>query len=629
MPIKNITVITFITIIMFIFFSFPVAAQETCFTVQSEGTTRYYCEGVFNGDECERDDPNLRLSDDDSCRVVAQGETCQYTEEQNDGLYVCTGSFQRVEGSTQLSCQYNRNVSTNCQKEETYRQTTATQSAQTCRDPKGCDLTPQNYRAPQHSDYTLSNIENSLLYSLVGCKVGGEGGVSFVIENEKAVPKVVPCNPGSGATRTLTNVMVALYQPPTSSVQYLAHLGENLGLIKPAFAQVGGSGAGIINPILSLWQVIRNIAYLAFILIFLVVGLMVMFRQRINPQVVITAQQALPGLAIGLILVTFSYFLAALMVDTAFVGVQLVGQTFTASGSANVLNIEDLRRSSNIFEMFFSTSRLENVGDLMGGIGRTLGSILGGGTGANITASVVIPAIIGAIIGTILMPGGGTLLGIGAGTAIGTGIGAASVGIVSLIIPLILIIALLIQFFRLLWGLISSYIAILVGTITGPLIIMFGSIPGKGGALSMWWKTILGNALVFPAVFAGFLFAGMILGLPTEAFGNSAPPLFGGLSVELLRLILAYGIILGTPAIPGMVKRAMGVPDIQGIPQTAMGAVTAGAMVAQTAFTRGRGRFWRGSARSGEPPTGPWAEWARGRGWIPQRETARQQPANQ
>lgn len=90
----------------------------------------------------------------------------------------------------------------------------------------------------------------------------------------------------------------------------------------------------------------------------------------------------------------------------------------------------------------------------------------------------------------------------------------------------------------------------------------------------MWWKTLLANALIFPVVFAGFLFVGVILGDSTQ--WQKAPPLFGGISVELLKLLVAYGVLLGLPALPDLVKNALGVKDIPGIPQAAIGGFLAG-----------------------------------------------------
>lgn len=555
------------------------------------------------------------------------GKPCLYNQEQNDGIYVCDGSWQlQDETNTQLVCKYNPGVNPACKKVNPDSSTT--NSSSTSKTPVPVDS--NNYKAPQHSNYTVVNLEHSLF-----CELTGMSPVDKCLGiTDDGSRKIVLYNPGTGggAFASLNNFMVAMYtNPPTSTSQYLASLKNNF-LVKPAYAQVGGSGAGIVEPIRILWQVTRNLSYVAFILVFVAVGFLIMMRARINPQTVISAQAALPGLVVGLILVTFSYFLAALLIDTSFVAVQLVGQVFiqvdsnpTQCGSTtnnpiltptrnctnNVLNVGELKNSSNIFNLFMSTVQFpQNVAQITGGTFNTISSVFGGGNTGN-ALTFLIPAVIGAIIGTIVFPGAGTLAGIGAGigagTALGVGAGAIFTGIIGLIVPLILIIALLIQFFRLLWKLIGSYIALLVTTVIGPFVILYSSIPGKGGSMSFWWKTLLANSLVFPAVFAAFLFAGMILSTSPESW-KASPPLFGGLSTELLRLIIAYGIILGTPAIPDLVKNALGVKDIAGIPQEAMAGIRLGGNVAGTAAPDlGRGVATGGSRILAERATAPGA----------------------
>lgn len=427
----------------------------------------------------------------------------------------------------------------------------------------GCTLTKETYTAPLHTNYTLDNTASGLLCMLgAGSPYGCVNRELIEISKDSSMRQfkytyTYDYVPGGGAIGGLAKVMVAMYQsPPTSTVQYLADLGQNFGLAKPAYAQVGGSGAGIIEPIKILWQFTRNLTYVLFIIVFVVVGFMIMFRTKINPQTVISAQAALPGLVIGLILVTFSYFIAALIIDTSFLGIQVVANIFVqvknSSGKTiNVLDINSLKDSSNALHLYFSSFQfIENVRDLFTGIGGIFTSV---GSGIVQSVPLLIILIFSVIPGAIL----------------------ATTAIASLLIPLILIIALVIQFIRLLIKLIFAYIALLVTTIFGPFIIIFASIPGRGGALGVWWRTLLGNALVFPAVFAAFLFAGFILGTDTSSW-KGAPPLFGGLPTELLRLIIAYGIILGTPAIPDMVKKALGVPDLKGIPEAAMAGAASG-----------------------------------------------------
>lgn len=387
-------------------------------------------------------------------------------------------------------------------------------------------------------------------------------------------------NQVGGVAAGLSNLIALTYTtPPLSSKTYLADLGKNLGIVQPAYAQapagVVGSGQGIINPVLALWKVTRNMAYLGFVFVFLAIGFMIMFRQRINPQTVVTAQSALPGLVIGLILVTFSYFIASLLIDIAFVGMQLVAQLFIQvinNGGKNAFgdaaSINNLAQNSNAFHLFGSgvIKIPSEIGNIFANTQAVYGAIFGGG---NMGIAMLVTGVIGLIVGFLA----GGPVGAAIGGSIG-GLGPLSIpGIISIILPLILVIALLIQFFRLLFGLISTYVQLLVSTVIGPFIILFSSLPGRGGVLSTWWRSLLANSLVFPAVFAAFLFAGVIL---ATGNWNASPPLFGGLPTELLRLILAYGIMLGTPAIPDLVRQAFGVKPPQGFVSAALGGFAAG-----------------------------------------------------
>lgn len=410
---------------------------------------------------------------------------------------------------------------------------------------------------------------NSLFFGLI-CQLTGIPAIpkkrcpAYDISGTLGAYNMVP---GAGAIGSLTGAMVAMYaHPPTSTAQYLADLGGNFGLIEPAYAQVQGSGEGIIRPIKQLWQVTRNFAYLLFIVIFIAVGFMIMFRQKLDAQHVIQIQNALPGLIIGLILVTFSYFISALLVDLSFIGMRLIAQIFIQTGLGNAFDtgsgagIQNLANNSNIFNLFTTSTRpLQNIGEVVSGTQDLLNSVAGTPT----PLTILISGVIGGIIGWLVL-GGPWGFALGAGAIAGGGTSL----IIGLIVPLTLVVALLVQFFRLLLQLITAYITILVSTIVAPFIILYASLPGKGGSLSLWWKTILAHSITFPAVFGAFLFAGLILATAPGDW-NASPPLFGGLSTELLRLIIAYGIILGTPAIPNMIRTALGVRDIQGIPQEA------------------------------------------------------------
>lgn len=426
-------------------------------------------------------------------------------------------------------------------------------------------------------------IGHTVTCAVVGISLFNKDGcLGYDVKNKQ--PLVLDQLPHGGALGGIGSAIATLYtNPPASSTQYLANLGENIGLgPKSAQAQVIGSGEGIVHPVLEIWKIIRNLTYLFFIAIFLVVGLMVMLRQKINPQTVISVQQALPSLVLGLILVTFSYFIASLLIDLTFVGIQLVTQIFTTGSLANSSylgsneQIKALASNANVFQLFAASGiNWNNLSSVSEGIGGKLPQTFG-------VLAYLIPATAGAIIG-------GLLAGPVGGTVIGGAIGAAAPNIIiPTLVIIILLIALFIQMFRLLFGLLGTYIQILIFTIAGPLYILIGSIPGRGGVIGMWWKGLLANALVFPAVFAAFLFAGFILGpIAKSSWGNTTLPFFGGIDGSFMRALIAFGILLGIPAIPEMVRGAFGVKGPQGFAQTALGGFMAGVGVGRSAMGAG------------------------------------------
>ena len=113
-----------------------------------------------------------------------------------------------------------------------------------------------------------------------------------------------------------------LYQQrPASSIDYLAYVNQNLSnkkIVKPAYAQEG-YGFRVLQPILPVWKALRNVSYFVFIIAFIVYGFMIMFRVKINPQTVISIQLALPKLIATLLLITFSYAIAGLIIDFFYI----------------------------------------------------------------------------------------------------------------------------------------------------------------------------------------------------------------------------------------------------------------------------------------------------------------------
>ncbi len=434
-------------------------------------------------------------------------------------------------------------------------------------------LNDKNYDYLKHGQTSIEgSIGHTMFCSFAGVSPLGQClGYKGIVNSksgiiESAKPLVFDKLPNGGAFGGLAMINTAMYNtPPTSSVYYLAKVGNQFGVVpETAYAQVIGSGEGIIKPVERLWAVTRNMAYLIFVIIFMVVGLMVMFRRKLNPQTVITVQQALPTLVVGLVLVYFSYFIAALCVDVAFFGIQLVAQLFIEAhktGTPNAIgSIQEASTNSNVFQLF-SSAGLDGARTIFPAV---KGQINTSGEQLFPGGGVLAPAAAGALAGAIL--------GFGLpGAAVGALVGAFGQFIIPIILILIILTALFIQVFRLTFSLIMAYIQILVFTIGGPFLILIGSIPGQSGKISFWIRGILANALIFPAVFAAILFAGMVLG-DTSSFTTSLPLLGGaGINSDLIRVMIAYGIILGSPAIPEMIRGFMKVKMDAAITNEAMG----------------------------------------------------------
>ena len=64
-----------------------------------------------------------------------------------------------------------------------------------------------------------------------------------------------------------------------------------------------------------LWGQSRNIAYMFFVVAMIVIGFMIMFRNKIGGQVLVSISNSIPQLIICLVLVTFSFAIAGIMLD--------------------------------------------------------------------------------------------------------------------------------------------------------------------------------------------------------------------------------------------------------------------------------------------------------------------------
>ncbi len=275
--------------------------------------------------------------------------------------------------------------------------------------------------------------------------------------------------------------------PPIRFKDYIkTELADNL-LNNPVQAQSVGTEA--LFPVQEVWGRMRNVAYGLFAVVMVVIGFMIMFQKEVSPRVVITFTNALPKILLGLVLITFSFPIIALIIDVgAVLGSQLVLQ---------------------ITEGIFGTP------------GEQLHA-------AGVAASFTVVPVV--FLGLII-----------------SGIGSAGfTPLVALFFFVGLALAVVVLMVWVILQAIMSYTFILIYTIFSPVLLLFGALPGQEGGTQNLFKKITTKALVFPAILFFLLLA---LGFATEGFvgatGTFLSENFGGLISGALSTQGLLGVVLG------------------------------------------------------------------------------------
>ncbi|MFA5828501.1 MAG: hypothetical protein WC841_04055 [Candidatus Shapirobacteria bacterium] len=316
-----------------------------------------------------------------------------------------------------------------------------------------------------------------------------------------------------GMVGSINRMTASLYIPQASGIQYIAQLKNNL-LGKPAYAQGVGIGFNGLQPILPLWRGFRNVVYLISSFLFVIIGIMIMLRVKISPQAVITIQSAIPQVIITLILVTFSYAIAGLIIDLS-IFLQSFGLAvlYQATGKTNLDdNLIDQNFFGGILKALglkegwtfklFSEAGLATVGDLM----------LRMAPKASLAA---LGGVIGAIVGGLAGP---------AGALTGGTIGAV-------FMLLVIVIAVMIWQVKFYFGLVKCYVTILFQIITAPFVIGIGAFPNVKTGFSTWLLQLVANISVFPISLLFLVLANIIIDNTRHEYGIWKPQLLesGGL----------------------------------------------------------------------------------------------------
>lgn len=313
-----------------------------------------------------------------------------------------------------------------------------------------------------------------------------------------------------------------LFSHPAASTQlYIADLQHSLNIAQPAYAQ--GLGFASLSPILSTWKLFRNIAYLGFAVIFLIIGFMIMTRQKVG-QAAITAQQALPKIVIALIAVTFSYAIAGLLIDAMYLIMQMIIVIFGSTINTPILGFQ----GSTTIDL---NSSIFAVGGAM---------ILGAsGSAKDIIGDFVANAI-----------------------NLGDVAGGGLAWITSITAALIIAVAATFAVFKVFFELVKTYVTIILTIVLAPIQLMAEAMPGQS-TFKQWIQGLIGNLAAFPTVLIILVLFKILTENTIGSTGGFMPPFLLGNSGtgDLASFLIAFGLLLGMPEAITQVKKTLKASD--------------------------------------------------------------------
>lgn len=252
-------------------------------------------------------------------------------------------------------------------------------------------------------------------------------------------------------------VVAMLDRQPTVNV--VAHLAEEW---VPGYKDTNSVYANGVDDlkeakIVDLWSFTRNLAYAFYVVIMIIIGFMIMFRNKIGGQVMVTLGNSIPKIVISLVLVTFSFAIIGIIIDIGGILRNVISNLYYPDNSELAINVH------NPFQLlggFWGKNFIEplagilpegnlNLMDWVLNFGKNLGQTI-----LNLLFSIVATGFV--IFGAVKL-----------------------------------------------WvTLVKTYFALLINVITAPLTIAIGALPGNSASLINTFKSAARNVLVFPIAFA-------------------------------------------------------------------------------------------------------------------------------
>ena len=384
-----------------------------------------------------------------------------------------------------------------------------------------------------------------------------------------------------------TNIMmVPISNPPASGISWTANVLANAGFIPKIYASEG-IGFGSIQPIMKIWTTMRNVSFMLLVLVLVSIGFMVMFRSKINPQTVISVENALPKIVMALIYITFSFAIAGFLIDIMYILIALIisligsadpsikvpilQTAYLTAGPDKIFNILLRWKGENGFTDWFGWSNIfwdlpnaiMGIVPSLGVTFRVIGTILGViflfpfvynsplidgikqtnvDIGANVAATVNIKNLWGLLFKTGL-----------AGNILWFSLILGPFILIPLIVGFVIFLTVVMLFFRILFLIFSSYIKLILMIALAPLYLMMEAIPGQN-TFTAWIKNIVSELSVYP-VLIGICLISILIADGAEAGALLQPPFMTGIDPKSYATLISMWFLFVTPELVGIVQK--------------------------------------------------------------------------
>ncbi|MBD3363047.1 hypothetical protein GF362_04980 [Candidatus Dojkabacteria bacterium] len=360
-----------------------------------------------------------------------------------------------------------------------------------------------------------------------------------------------------------------------------------------------GLGYNILQPIRTFWSMNRNIAYGFEIIIIFVIAFLMLFRQKLGGQEVVSLLNSIPSIILSLILITFSYPLSGLFIDVITVGANLVQSILVSSPGAPGYNtvwngelVYSTFDKDSQMTVYLRTAHNKAIDILPGGDDVPELDIKEAKTGLQIDDPLV---SVWLVFGTAnldvepadlednaIFPSSSVLI---ARSPIGGVVNSlkdflvdsdAASTLASGLLTIIFSFAAFMASIKIFFSLLKSWATLIIYPIVSPFLFLIAAIPSQTAKIiQSYIKTMLSASLSFVAVYAVFLFIIVISNEPLIHTFKFTPPLLGytgvddagvGAGGQIVRTLLGFGLFMATPMIPDGIKQLIeqGTTDLFG-----------------------------------------------------------------